>query len=423
MGTELVEQYKLDIAELKTQLFPVSSSGDSPTSSPQPPPRQNWITECCVALSDDGDMAAVSKDNILVISKKQSNKAWDVFPVDTQSPSDRISSISIVNFGKAQLSHCMCVGFQNGYLRIYNSKGILLVSQRFHATTILRLVPHSTDDEHHTVEDLMVLYEGGVVVAITGLSLVAAVMLTQAHSADSTQSSLPPTLSYRKWLLFGAEVVTDAIYIPPHAVHTEAFGAGRVVSVGRNPIISFYSITEEQDNPLSVAVALASTVASKLTSAVVSFAKSWWRPAAAPEENPEPKDKSDAAMEAAVSLSVRKSLSDAQRHLYSLTASPSGNLSVATDGFGRVLLVDMKACLVIRMWKGYRDAQCGWILHDDKLYLVLHAPRRGLVEIWRMRHGSRVGVHLLGQGWKVIPLERSCHLLSPAGAIHTIRIK
>lgn len=85
----------------------------------------------------------------------------------------------------------------------------------------------------------MVLYEGGIVVAISGLSLVA-----QSHSSDTTPNSLMQTLSYRKWSLFGAELVTDAVYLPPHASHTATLGVGRVISVGRNPIISFYSITE-----------------------------------------------------------------------------------------------------------------------------------------------------------------------------------
>ena len=77
-------------------------------------------------------------------------------------------------------------------------------------------------------------------VAITGLSFVAAVLLAQSHSSDSPYA-IPPTLSYRKWSLFGAEAVTDAVYLPPRNATTES---GVVVAVGRNPIVSFYSITE-----------------------------------------------------------------------------------------------------------------------------------------------------------------------------------
>ena len=32
------------------------------------------------------------------------------------------------------------------------------------------------------------------------------------------------------------------------------------------------------------------------------------------------------------------------------------------DTLGRVMLVDVAAVAVVRMFKGYRDAQCGWLL-------------------------------------------------------------
>lgn len=56
---------------------------------------------------------------------------------------------------------------------------------------------------------------------------------------------------------------------------------------------------------------------------------------------------------------------------------------------------------ITRMWKGYRDARCAWIeasssiesevkLSKGKtqataLFLVIFAPRRGLLEVWSMQ--------------------------------------
>ena len=47
--------------------------------------------------------------------------------------------------------------------------------------------------------------------------------------------------------------------------------------------------------------------------------------------------------------------------------------------------------IAIRVFKGYRDAQIGWICVDDEtedknnkryaLYLIIYAPRRGLLEV------------------------------------------
>ena len=113
-----------------------------------------------------------------------------------------------------------------------------------------------------------------------------------------------------------------------------------------------------------------------------------------------------------------------------------GSLAVASDSFGRVLLIDVISLTVIRIWKSYRDAQIGWVMcswrqqtaaqqqrpnslesgqaHAGKrrradtesesavhangsqceksasLHLVLYAPRRRSLELWQMRHGARV---------------------------------
>lgn len=60
------------------------------------------------------------------------------------------------------------------------------------------------------------------------------------------------------------------------------------------------------------------------------------------------------------------------------------------------MLIDTSRMMVIRMWKGYRNAQCGW-MHGSEgvrrpkgLYLVIYSAQRGIVEVWRARYGPRV---------------------------------
>jgi len=74
-----------------------------------------------------------------------------------------------------------------------------------------------------------------------------------------------------------------------------------------------------------------------------------------------------------------------------------------------VLLVDGASMTLLRMWKGYRDAQCGWTLPPEGhpwarhgLLLVLYAPRRELLEVWAPRAGLRVAA---------VRLEGPCRLL------------
>lgn len=42
-------------------------------------------------------------------------------------------------------------------------------------------------------------------------------------------------------------------------------------------------------------------------------------------------------------------------------APPSYQLAVVADMLGRIMLIDIIKGITIRMWKGYRDAQCGFI--------------------------------------------------------------
>lgn len=61
-------------------------------------------------------------------------------------------------------------------------------------------------------------------------------------------------------------------------------------------------------------------------------------------------------------LSVVTELSDPPREILSFSPSPSYQYVAAADTLGRVSIVDMaEACLVIRIFKGYRDAQCAWL--------------------------------------------------------------
>lgn len=49
---------------------------------------------------------------------------------------------------------------------------------------------------------------------------------------------------------------------------------------------------------------------------------------------------------------VRFGLPDTRRHGNSITLAPNGRLAVTTDDFGRVMLLDAKQAVVVRIWKG-----------------------------------------------------------------------
>ncbi|GMP53133.1 hypothetical protein CsSME_00018693 [Camellia sinensis var. sinensis] len=106
-----------------------------------------------------------------------------------------------------------------------------------------------------------------------------------------------------------------------------------------------------------------------------------------------------------------------------LTLSPSGTLAAITDSLGRILLLDTQALVVVRLWKGYREASCVFmemlvnrdsatsssayyehVKSDYCLCLAIHAPRKGIVEVWQMRTGPRL---------RTIPCARGSKILQP----------
>ncbi|KAK9862145.1 hypothetical protein WJX84_003819 [Apatococcus fuscideae] len=56
------------------------------------------------------------------------------------------------------------------------------------------------------------------------------------------------------------------------------------------------------------------------------------------------------------------SLTDEHRGILFLIPAPRGTLAVAGDSLGRILLVDLAMCLVLRIWKAYRHAQAAWLM-------------------------------------------------------------
>lgn len=202
-----------------------------------------------------------------------------------------------------------------------------------------------------------------------------------------------------------------------------------------------YYATSESTRPLMSAVSMASYVVSRVTSPVFSLAKSWWTGSASstpssrsnsptpyvPDMHPPPSH-----IEPASALSPTLTINDSYRRITSISAAPPSTsaqrhtLAVTSDMLGRVILWDVQSGEMIRMWKGIRDAVCGWVeIYDDNdddddqrdnntsmrasrvlLFLVVYSERRGLVLTYQMRHGKQVGMYRIGQGWRLVQCGR-----------------
>ena len=179
------------------------------------------------------------------------------------------------------------------------------------------------------------------------------------------------------------------------------------------------------------ATALASSVASKLGSAVFSVVTSFWG-SSKPAE-PEKRQKPEIQLEAAQALHQHLSLEDSRRRITSILADPTGQYLASCDKFGRVMLLDAQSTTVLRMWKGYREAQCSWISvaegeptqsagssapHPSKssLFLVIYTQRRGILEVWPVRDGPRIAAFNIGSHCTLLYCSSGGHTRSADGA-------
>lgn len=104
-------------------------------------------------------------------------------------------------------------------------------------------------------------------------------------------------------------------------------------------------------------------------------------------------------------LYPRHELTDYQRTGCNIYVAPSPyQLAAITDSLNRITLVNTVTGLTVRMWKGYREASCGFMeITETKnrkeensdsrrsgVFLIIYAPRKAILEIWCLQNGPKV---------------------------------
>ncbi|XP_078212621.1 rab3 GTPase-activating protein non-catalytic subunit isoform X3 [Callithrix jacchus] len=329
--------------------------------------------------------------------------------------------------------------------------GVLLLAQLLNEDPVLQLKCRTYEIPRHPGvteqnEELSILYPAAIV-TIDGFSLFQSLRACRNQvakaAASGNENIQPPPLAYKKWGLQDIDTIIDhasvgIMTLSPFdqmktasniggfnaAIKNSPPAMSQYITVGSNPFTGFFYALEGSTQPLLSHVALA--VASKLTSALFNAASGWlgWKG----KHEEEAVQKQKPKVEPATPLAVRFGLPDSRRHGESICLSPCNTLAAVTDDFGRVILLDVARGIAIRMWKGYRDAQIGWIqvvedLHErvpEKAdfspfgnsqgpsrvaqFLVIYAPRRGILEVWSTQQGPRVGAFNVG---------KHCRLLYP----------
>ncbi|EMP31169.1 Rab3 GTPase-activating protein non-catalytic subunit, partial [Chelonia mydas] len=404
-----------------------------------------WLQDCVLSLSPANDLMVIAREQkavFLVPKWKYSDKGKEEMQYAVGwsgslnvEEGECVSSALCIPLASQKRSStgrpdwtCIVVGFTSGYVRFYTETGVLLLAQLLNEDPVLQLKCRTYEVPRHPGvteqnEELSILYPAAVV-TIDGFSLFQSLRACRNQvaraAASGNENIQPPPLAYKKWGLQDVDTIVDhasvgIMTLSPFDQMKTASNIGgynaaiknspptmsQYITVGSNPFTGFFYALEGSTQPLLSHVALA--VASKLTSAFFNAA--------------------------------RFGLPDSRRHGESICLSPCNTLAAVTDDFGRVLLLDVTRGLAIRMWKGYRDAQIGWIqtvedLHEreaEKMvfspfgstrspsrvaqFLVIYAPRRGILEVWSTQQGPRVGAFNVGKhcrlmypGYKIMGL-------------------
>lgn len=146
-----------------------------------------------------------------------------------------VTQLIILPIGKSQNPYCVIAGYSSGFIRLFGMNGVQYVAQKFHHGPVRKLVVCYAGSVDVGV---MVLYDGGVIASLTNFNLPDT---TLSSSSDTSATPVSTSISYRKWHLFGMEAVTDLFFVSPSG---GAPAAGRVIAAGRNPVLSFYTVTE-----------------------------------------------------------------------------------------------------------------------------------------------------------------------------------
>ncbi|XP_043917591.1 rab3 GTPase-activating protein non-catalytic subunit [Protopterus annectens] len=465
----------------------------------------SWFQNCAVSLSPTNDLMVLAHEQKAVFLSpkwRTNDKGQDEMQYSvTWSGSlnveegECVSSVICIPLASLKRSStgrpdwtCIVVGFTSGYVRFYTENGVLLLAQLLNEDPVLQLkcrtyeIPrHPGVTEQH--EELSILYPVALV-TIDGFSLFQSLRACRNQvaraAASGNENVQPPPLTYKKWGLQDIETVIDHASVgimtlsPFDQMKTASVLGGfnttikstppamsQYITVGTNPFTGFFFALEGSSQPLLSHVALA--VASKLTTAFFNAASGWlgWKH----KHEEETLQKQKPKVEPATPLAVRFGLPDSRRHGENICLSPCNTLAAVTDDFGRVLLLDVCRGVTIRMWKGYRDAQVGWIqmvedLHDRETekgnsspfsnttcpsrvaqFLVIYAPRRGILEVWSTQQGPRVGAFNVGKhcrllypGYKILGLNnvtsqgwqpqtfQICLLDSVSGSVKTLNV-
>lgn len=421
----------------------------------QSEPFNQWMENALVAISPNADlilfasnspgkMAFIAKlrhDPVNQYTTKQVN-----IPLDYSEQIISMLCLPIMSTQKTAIGlvdwTALVVGLSSGYVKFYTEQSICLLILKFCDEPVISLkcqtqkCNRNARSESHfptIIDELFVTYRTSSVI-IDGLGLFENLRVAKQESLQNgpdyepayTLANLPSILTNQRWKpdemkgqiidadSFGTRRVTAFDSLVSDSINFERSPvkscARHVAFVGRNPFISF--CREPKD--------LSTHTYTEMIGSLFSY---WNKPEPSRHQQTE------------INKPTTITMFDKERLANSIVSSPDKRLAAVTDDFGRVFLLDGTNMIVIRIWKGYRSAQCGWVeVQQDPedpdsphaSFLVIYAPKRGLLEVWSVQRGPRVAAFNVGKscvllycGYKMFNMRVE---QSQRGSAHGIRL-
>lgn len=407
---------------------------------------EGWINDPSLLLAMSRHLLALAKGRTTVIVGWEGEASEAPMPVSISLPKgEEDHEIKAMQWLDFQRWAALALGTTQGSVLFYSSKGTLLLRQIFQSTPVLQLRVRGfqKSSQNNSAEELCVVYSKAVVrVDSSDLQPLLHRCLRDAEerarkgSSDVGEDSYfnSHRLAYQVWNVSRnigvastcVDGVITGVMAPPLLEHQSKQRYFCAITVGPNCALAAHRLSEDRNS--SITNLIMKRIMPATVSTISALTKILWRNSdqqqASDFRPPEvkPQDYGRA--------SLITSLKDHPRKGERIALSPSGSMAAVTDSLGRILLIDTLALVVIRLWKGYRDAHCFFIevpidhnaastsrrpprenkgKHDYVLCLAIHAPRRGVIEIWKLRDGARVSVVKCGSG---------CRVIEPASLFH-----
>ncbi|KAJ8326543.1 hypothetical protein QVD99_006734 [Batrachochytrium dendrobatidis] len=385
-----------------------------------------------MSMSYDGSCVVCASRHQFVISKIKDTPPSEYEQIGQGSgceePSEFITACLCISLyvpsksGNNTMSIVVAIGYSSGYLRFFDEKGVLIISQQLHNSRVQSIRARTVVSfDIQESDEILVSYKDKHAISIDGTSLWMAARFGQLSTEDA------PALSYKKWIFQSQEQVVDiiscgplsrSVFSPPQfnkltGEYAPVNYTARYIAVGK-PMVALYATTETSRSLFAGIVP--SRVTSAVTSAVFSFAKTLWnspnQPSSVANQSKEP----SLTTTPGVVVPAVIVLSDSNRHILSITQAPSSvttprsSLAVMSDSLGRVLVLDTDEGEIIRIFKGVRDAQTAWIQVSDQsgridrpvlLVLAIYSSR-GVLELYLMRFGQRICIANVGTGIRLV---------------------